>query len=178
MNIKRDYSKPLFGKQAEKRSYGRLFFVFGVLIGGLLVFVSANFTQLQSTALEVAGFGPTPTPLPGDLATVGAEMVALGQFDEAADMFERALALRPEIILADEPTSGLDTRTSRRVLSLFRGIAESQKTTFLIVSHDPLVIDYVDTAYDLHDGKLVRREDHTPPADEPEPAHTPEGVTT
>jgi len=96
MNIKRDYSKPLFGKQAEKRSYGRLFFVFGVLIGGLLVFVSANFTQLQSTALEVAGFGPTPTPLPGDLATVGAEMVALGQFDEAADMFERALALRPE----------------------------------------------------------------------------------
>ena len=96
MNIKRDYSKPLFGRQAKQRNYGRLFFIFGTLIGGLLVFVSVNFTQLQSTALEVAGFGPTPTPLPGDLATVGAQMMAIGNFDEAADMFERVLDVRPE----------------------------------------------------------------------------------
>ena len=69
----------------------------------------------------------------------------------------RALALRPVIILADEPTSGLDTRTARRILSLFRYIAETQSTTFLIVSHDPMVVEYVDRAYDLYDGRLLPR---------------------
>jgi ABC-type lipoprotein export system ATPase subunit len=44
------------------------------------------------------------------------------------------------------------------MLMLFRGIAERQETTFLIVSHDPLVIDYVDAAYDLHDGNLIQRQ--------------------
>jgi ABC-type lipoprotein export system ATPase subunit len=51
----------------------------------------------------------------------------------------------------------LDTRTARRTLSLFRHIAETQGTTFLIVSHDPMVVEYVDRAYDLHDGYLIPR---------------------
>ncbi len=69
----------------------------------------------------------------------------------------RALALRPSLILADEPTSGLDTATARRVMALFRGIAEAQQTTFIIVSHDPMIAEIVDYAYDLHDGQLVPR---------------------
>jgi len=68
------------------------------------------------------------------------------------------LALHPALVLADEPTSGLDTRTARRVLALFRGIAEAQSTAFLVVSHDPVVAEYVDAAYDLLDGRLVPRE--------------------
>jgi putative ABC transport system ATP-binding protein len=69
----------------------------------------------------------------------------------------RALALRPSLILADEPTSGLDTRMARAVLTLFREIAHTRGTTFLIVSHDPMITDYVDTAYDLNDGRLAPR---------------------
>lgn len=69
----------------------------------------------------------------------------------------RALALRPFMILADEPTSGLDTRMARGVMTLFREIAYTRGTTFLIVSHDPMIIDFVDTAYDLNDGRLTRR---------------------
>jgi putative ABC transport system ATP-binding protein len=67
----------------------------------------------------------------------------------------RALALQPALILADEPTSGLDSRTARRILALFEAIAHAQGTTFLIVSHDPMVANTVDVAYDLHDGRLV-----------------------
>jgi putative ABC transport system ATP-binding protein len=70
----------------------------------------------------------------------------------------RALALQPDLILADEPTSGLDTSTSRRIMALFRGIAEAQQTTFVIVSHDPMIVEFVDTAYDLTDGKLSPRQ--------------------
>lgn len=69
----------------------------------------------------------------------------------------RAIAMRPAVILADEPTSGLDTRTSRRVLALFQRIAREQGTVFVIVSHDPLVVNYVNQAYDLHDGQLTAR---------------------
>lgn len=73
----------------------------------------------------------------------------------------RALALQPRLILADEPSSGIDTTTTRRVLALFRGIAQAEETTFVIVSHDPLVVEFMDTVYDLLDGKVVRRATET-----------------
>jgi putative ABC transport system ATP-binding protein len=79
----------------------------------------------------------------------------------------RALALQARLILADEPTSGVDMTTTRRMLALFRGIAAAEDTTFVIVSHDPLVVDFVDTVYDLLDGKLVRRTAE-PELDEPQ----------
>jgi putative ABC transport system ATP-binding protein len=70
----------------------------------------------------------------------------------------RALALQPALILADEPTSGLDTRTTRRILSLFRAVAAERGTSFIIVSHDPLIAEFVDHAYDLHEGRLIRKQ--------------------
>jgi putative ABC transport system ATP-binding protein len=69
----------------------------------------------------------------------------------------RALALQSRMVLADEPTNGIDTATTQRILSLFRGMAAAEDTTFMIVSHDPMVVDYVDTVYDLSDGKVTRR---------------------
>lgn len=69
----------------------------------------------------------------------------------------RALALQSRLVLADEPTNGIDTATTRRILALFRGIAEAEETTFLIVSHDPMIVEFVDTVYDLQDGRLTRR---------------------
>lgn len=101
-------------------------------------------------ALNAVGLGAWASHMPEEMSGGQRQRVAIA----------RALALRPMIVLADEPTSGLDTRTSRRMMGLFRGIAKSQKTTFLVVSHDPVVIDYVDTAYDLHDGVLIRRRTH------------------
>jgi putative ABC transport system ATP-binding protein len=100
------------------------------------------------SALEAVGLSAWAEHLPGQLSGGQRQRVAIA----------RALALRPAIVLADEPTSGLDTRTSRRVLSLLRGIGQAQGTAFLIVSHDHAVQEYVDRAFDLYDGKLVARE--------------------
>jgi ABC-type lipoprotein export system ATPase subunit len=99
------------------------------------------------TALAAVGLSAWANHVPDELSGGQRQRVAIA----------RALALRPAIILADEPTSGLDTPTARRVLTLFRGIAEAQGTTFLIVSHDPMIVEYVDTAYDLQDGRLSPR---------------------
>lgn len=99
-------------------------------------------------ALEAVGLSAWADHMPQELSGGQQQRVAIA----------RALALQPALVLADEPTNGLDTRTSRRMLTLFRHIASAQQTTFLIVSHDPVVVNYVDSAYDLHDGQLTRRE--------------------
>lgn len=99
-------------------------------------------------ALEAVGLSAWENHVPEELSGGQQQRVAIA----------RALALQPMLILADEPTSGLDTRTSRRVLTLFQHVARTQGTTFVIVSHDPIVVNHVDSAYDLHDGKLVRRQ--------------------
>ncbi|MGB1288570.1 MAG: ABC transporter ATP-binding protein [Aggregatilineales bacterium] len=100
------------------------------------------------SALEAVGLSAWSSHMPGQLSGGQRQRVAIA----------RALALRPAIILADEPTSGLDTRTAKQVLKLFQGIARAQGTAFLIVSHDGEVAKYVDVTYDLHEGKLQKRE--------------------
>jgi len=99
-------------------------------------------------ALQAVGLLPWADHMPEELSGGQRQRIAIA----------RALALQTPLVLADEPTNGLDTATTRRILALFRGIAASEGTTFLIVSHDPLVAEYVDTVYDLLDGKVVLRQ--------------------
>lgn len=97
MYVKRDYSSPFFSRRTRRRTISpRVIFLFGTLIGALLVYVVANFEDLQTSALAVVGIAPTPTPLPGDLATVGANLMRAGNIQAAAELFERALEQRPE----------------------------------------------------------------------------------
>lgn len=121
----------------------------GLRLPGYHVFERNKRTR---TALEAVGLSAWSSHLPHELSGGQRQRVAIA----------RALALRPAIILADEPTSGLDTRTARRVLGLFRGIAEAQGTAFLIVSHDQLIAEFVDTTYDLHEGHLALRNTKKP----------------
>lgn len=95
-------------------------------------------------ALEAVGLSAWANHVPDELSGGQRQRVAIA----------RALALRPTLVLADEPTSNQDTRTAQRVLLLFHGIAQAQGTTFIIVSHDPMIAEHVDVAYDLHDGQL------------------------
>jgi ABC-type lipoprotein export system ATPase subunit len=98
-------------------------------------------------ALKMMGLTAWANHVPDELSGGQQQRIAIA----------RALALQPAMILADEPTSGLDTRMARGVMALFRTIAHTQATTFLIVSHDPMIVDYVDSAYDLLDGQLIPR---------------------
>jgi ABC-type lipoprotein export system ATPase subunit len=66
----------------------------------------------------------------------------------------RALANRAQLILADEPTGELDSKTTRDLLMFFRELVESQNITALIVSHDPLVDQYVHQVLTLKDGVI------------------------
>jgi putative ABC transport system ATP-binding protein len=67
----------------------------------------------------------------------------------------RSLANSPRLILADEPTGELDSTTAREILGLFRRVVEEEHVTLLMVSHDPLVNEYVDEVVRLKDGQIV-----------------------
>jgi len=66
----------------------------------------------------------------------------------------RALANHAQLILADEPTGELDSKTTRELLTFFRELVENHHITMLMVSHDPLVDQYVHQVLTLKDGVI------------------------
>ena len=59
------------------------------------------------------------------------------------------------MILADEPTGNLDTKTGRVIVSLLHGLARSEQTTILAVTHDLAIAGRTDMTYEMEDGKLL-----------------------
>ena len=67
----------------------------------------------------------------------------------------RALANRPKLILADEPTGNLDSQTGAKIVELLRGLATTENTTIVAVTHDLAIAKQTDKTFRLHDGELV-----------------------
>ena len=71
-------------------------------------------------------------------------------------MRERALALRPEFIVADEPSAGLDVSAAASVLNLMKDLARDLRLTYLIVTHDLNLVGYIaDRIALMYLGRLV-----------------------
>ena len=66
----------------------------------------------------------------------------------------RAIIAKPPIVLADEPTGNLDTKTSDEVMQLLTELFREEKTTFVLVTHDPEMHRYMDRTICLRDGRL------------------------
>jgi putative ABC transport system ATP-binding protein len=67
----------------------------------------------------------------------------------------RALANKPCLVLADEPTGNLDKATGARITELLHGLARSENTTILAVTHDLELAAQADVTFQLCDGRLV-----------------------
>jgi putative ABC transport system ATP-binding protein len=67
----------------------------------------------------------------------------------------RALANRPKLILADEPTGNLDRKTGNAIFSLLHGLARTENTTILAVTHDLAIAERTDLAFEMEDGQLA-----------------------
>ena len=66
----------------------------------------------------------------------------------------RALVKEPPVVLADEPTANLDSGMALQVIEIMREINKSHGTTFIISSHDPLVINRLGVVIELKDGHI------------------------
>lgn len=67
----------------------------------------------------------------------------------------RAIVSNPAIVLADEPTANLDSSTASHLMELFVQLNERRGTTFVIATHDPMVMGYAKRLIRMLDGKLV-----------------------
>lgn len=66
----------------------------------------------------------------------------------------RALANRPEIVLADEPTGQLDPEAADQLLDLLIDLQDETQTALVVVSHDRALESRFETVLQLQDGTL------------------------
>jgi putative ABC transport system ATP-binding protein len=66
----------------------------------------------------------------------------------------RAVASRPQLILADEPTANLDSKNAEDLMELMKKMNEVEKVTIIFSSHDPMVIGKAKRSIILKDGTI------------------------
>lgn len=72
----------------------------------------------------------------------------------------RALANRPDILIADEPTGQLDSRTAIAMMQLIAELVHQQGAAAIVSTHDPQLTAFADRGLELHDGRLVAESGH------------------
>ena len=70
----------------------------------------------------------------------------------------RAMASRPDIILADEPTANLDSQTGARLLDMMKELNEKAGMTFIFSTHDPMIMKRAKRLIVLKDGDIASDE--------------------
>lgn len=138
-------------------------FQFGNLLSYLTVYENVGFPlALNGVArkesdervlglLERVGLRDSQHALPGELS--GGEVQRVS--------FARAVAHRPQILLADEPTASLDSDTARDLIQLMLEVMQEQASSLIVSTHDPVVIDLADNILHLRDGRIVEEENYS-----------------
>ncbi len=97
------------------------------------------------------------------MAMVGLEASGLGRYPHAFSGGQRqrigiarALAPRPRLLVLDEPVSALDVSVQAQILNLLKDLQAALGLSYLIVSHNLAVIDYMaDTISVMCRGRIV-----------------------
>jgi len=71
----------------------------------------------------------------------------------------RALAKEPALIVADEPTGNLDEERAGKIMTMMKRLQDELGITFIIVSHNSFLKEYMDRTLVLRHGVLERMDD-------------------
>ena len=67
----------------------------------------------------------------------------------------RALASKPQFVLADEPTANLDSKSAANLLDIMTKLNKDEEITFIFSTHDQRVIDRARRVITLVDGRIA-----------------------
>ena len=67
----------------------------------------------------------------------------------------RAVAAKPQLVLADEPTANLDSVNSEHLMLMMKNLNEIEKITIVFASHDDYVVELSRRQIVLSDGHVV-----------------------
>lgn len=104
--------------------------------------------QRTKELLEAVGIGDRIKSRPSKLSGGQQQRVAVA----------RAMASKPEFILADEPTANLDSKATSGLLELMSQMNKKYKTTFIFATHDQRVMDKARRIVTIEDGKILSDE--------------------
>ena len=133
--------------QLRAQHIGYIFQTFNLLQGytclenvllGMSFSGQAN-TQAAAVILKRVGLSDRMDYQPSELSVGQQQRVAVA----------RALANRPQLVLADEPTGNLDPQNAREALQLIREVCKENQAALLLVSHDQAVLDQFKDSLDL-----------------------------
>ena len=95
--------------------------------------------------LESVGLGDKLKRRPGQLSGGQQQRVAVA----------RALASKPQFVLADEPTANLDSTSTANLLDIMYRMNQEENMTFIFSTHDQRVIDRAKRSITLEDGQVI-----------------------
>ncbi|MDR1526234.1 MAG: ABC transporter ATP-binding protein [Dysgonamonadaceae bacterium] len=94
--------------------------------------------------LQAVGLGDRMDSRPAKLSGGQQQRVAVA----------RALASRPQFVLADEPTANLDSQSAENLLDIMEQLNRQEGITFIFSTHDPRIMAKAKRMITLEDGKI------------------------
>lgn len=102
--------------------------------------------QRALNLLEAVGLENRANHMPDELSGGEQQRVAVA----------RALANHPAVVLGDEPTGDLDSKSAKKLMEVLKSLRKDEHATFILVTHDPIVVAECNRVCAIRDGKITR----------------------
>ncbi len=101
--------------------------------------------KMALKALDRVGLNSRVHHFPGQLSGGQQQRVAIA----------RAIVGNPRVLLADEPTGNLDSQMGDEIMDILKDLGHEEKTTVVMVTHDPRQAEKTERIIRLFDGRQV-----------------------